>query len=216
MPTLTEIVNAIPTASRGDIITPETHNSLRDAIIALAGQLGATSPSHTITRTFAPAFFPIGTDPGWQSRSGFVRNPSGNMVKGWMPVALPDGYQIKRFFVIAGRQGAVEAPQQIDVMLQRQSLRGSNTAAVTLASISLVGAANERDPFELSTNFAAAGLTGSDSLNAAIIDNDDYKYLVRAEVLLTTTTTAPSIFIYGLRIECGTGQAGGTQILQLL
>src|SRR6266568_8430815 len=65
----------IPVAEDGHVITSEHFNRLRDAIIVLAGQLGAGPVSQTFTLTFAPNFFQSGTDPTWVQSVGYVEKP---------------------------------------------------------------------------------------------------------------------------------------------
>jgi hypothetical protein len=204
MPTLAELVNAIPVASRGDVITAEVHNSLRSALAAIATQLGASTSTQTVTPTFAPAFLAAGTTPAWILGAGFVRNPTtGTQASGWLPLQLPHGARIQRLIVQAGRNGAIEAPAQMDVTLERQPLRGGNTTATILAQASLIGSANARNPFEVSAPFAPVGLTGGNFSEAQVVNNDDYKYFARAEMLLEST--GPQVFLYGVRVECQIG-----------
>ena len=57
MPTLlADLINAVPVAARGDVISPESHNSLRDAIVAIVTELGGAVASRKVTLTFAPTF----------------------------------------------------------------------------------------------------------------------------------------------------------------
>lgn len=205
MPTLAELVNAIPVASQGDIITPESHNSLRTALAAVATQLGAATSTQTVAPTFTPVFLTTGTPniPSWNLGPGFSRNPpNGNSASGWLPVQLPQGARIQRILVQAGRSAAIAAPAQADVALHRQSLRGGNTASTILAQASLLGP-NASDPFEVSAMFGPAGLTGALLTEAQLVNNDDYKYFFRAEMLLQTA--GPNVFIYGVRVECRIG-----------
>ena len=60
MPTLlSDLINAIPVAGREDVISPESHNSVRDAIVAIVTELGGAVASRNVTLTFAPTFLEI-------------------------------------------------------------------------------------------------------------------------------------------------------------
>jgi hypothetical protein len=200
MPTLNDLVNAVPFVSRGDVIAPESFNAIRAALLAIATQIGgAVSGSQTVVKTFTPTFLPSVTDVPWVLSSGFARNPPGGMAGGWFPIDLPDGSRLQRMTVVAGRTGPLEAPAQMDIMLQRQSVRGSSFSP-TLATVSLVGASLAAPLIEQSGIFGAPTLSPAEQGAAQVVDNSEYKYFIRADML--GLPPGSSVFIYAVRVEC--------------
>src|SRR5262245_41304433 len=155
MPTLlSDLINAIPVVGRGDVISPESHNSRRDAIVAIVTELGGAVESRNVTLTFIPAFLATSRadERPWIVEIGYAKSPpegiTGGIV-GWLPLQLPDGSRIQQLRVLLGGTGRL-----LNVELQRQSIKGESTAQ-TLAKLSveivdLPDAATEKDaPFFL-------------------------------------------------------------------
>ncbi len=67
-----DLLNAIPIAEHGHVITSEYHNSLRDALRGLAQQFDTEAASQTVTLTWSPAFFPNDPQPNWSHRYGLA------------------------------------------------------------------------------------------------------------------------------------------------
>src|SRR5262245_38116019 len=90
---LQSLVNAIPIAEDGRVITSLYHNSLRAALLAIADKLGADPASGTVTLTFAPSFFPSGgNESPWSLSEGVATKPPGaSSTRGWFPLQLPEG-----------------------------------------------------------------------------------------------------------------------------
>lgn len=88
------LLDAIPTAEDGHVITSEYHNALRDAIRALAG-LGDAPGVATHVLTLAPAFFPEDSN-AWDHALGLASKGNNAVANGWFPVQLPDGARIAR------------------------------------------------------------------------------------------------------------------------
>src|SRR5438270_3447674 len=57
---LTTALGDIPTAEDGDVISADFHNSLRNAIVAMAGYLGDTAINHQVVLTLAPSLLGSG------------------------------------------------------------------------------------------------------------------------------------------------------------
>jgi len=200
--TLSDLGNAIPIAQRGDVISPESHNTLRDAVVAIITQLGGVSGTTLTTAPLVPAFLPVSAnDPSWTMVPGVAKSP-GSAAKGWMPVQLPDGALIQRLIVVAGRTGPLELPASMNIMLQRLLIRGG-TAAVTLANISLVGSSFQQAVFDASANYAPLGIATADQPGAQVVDNDQYNYFVEADLLGAPANSNVSIF--AVRVECQGG-----------
>ena len=87
----------------------------------------------------------------------------------------------------------------MDILLQRRLIRGG-TAAITLAHLSLVGASFLQPVFDASANYAPLGLAAADQSAAQVVNNDEYNYFVRADLLGAPAGSTVSIF--GIRVEC--------------
>jgi hypothetical protein len=184
------------------VISPESHNTLRDAVVAITTELSGVSGTTLTTAPFVPAFLPSSVgDPPWAILPGFAHS-AGSAASGWMPVQLPDGALIQRLIVVAGRTGPLEPPAQMDIMLQRRLIHGG-TGAVTLAHVSLVGSSFQQAVFDAIANYAPLGIATADQPRAQVVDNNQYNYFVEADLL--GAPGGSSVSIFGVRVECQRG-----------
>jgi hypothetical protein len=207
MPTLlADLINAIPVAGRQDVISPESHNSVRDAIVAIATELGGAVASRNVTLTFAPAFLkvPDPSAPGkflpeWQINIGLAQCFR-NRAFGWLPLQLPDGSRIQQLHVAFGGSGKLSV---MNVKLQRQY----SNDEVTLANLS-VGPVEALKPFmESNAPFTNDPLVflSPEGPSADIVNNRLYKYFVRAELPTFTNGTLPEVTIFAIKVDCRLG-----------
>jgi hypothetical protein len=212
MPTLlSDLIDAIPVAGRGDVISPESHNSRRDAIVAIVTELGGAVESRNVTLTFAPTFLEVsdpltgGQLPKWAINIGLAQSFGGNpAVTGWLPLQLPDGSQIQQLRVVFG--GTKPLNSQMDVTLQRQHIPGE-ISALSLATLSV--SSIDRDAIEGNAPFSLdpgvrlpAGVPPPD-----IVNNDKYKYFVRAHLSELPRGGEPpvTVTIFAIRVDCSLG-----------
>jgi hypothetical protein len=211
MPTLlSDLINAIPVVRRGDVISPESHNSRRDAIVAIVTELGGAVASRNVTLTFAPAFLPVPPEAGagppreWLINVGFAQCFQ-NTAFGWLPLQLPDGSRIQQLHVSFGGSGSGKQ-FLMNVKLQRQYTDARTTE--DLATLS-VGPVERLQPFMESkapfTNdprvFPRPGREPAD-----IVNNEEFKYFVRAELPLHTNGALPDVVnIFAIRVDCRLG-----------
>jgi hypothetical protein len=188
----------IPIAQEGLPITSDYHNSLRDALMAIARRLGISQVTSGAILSFAPGFLPHTPDAPWAldygfaKASGFAPATGPLPAKGWMPIGLPDGARIQKMTVLGAKTGNIS---QFDIKLLRQPFDQTTTST-------LVAIANKditASPFTVSVPVQVAGLPPSAfndvTLNAALedfklVDNTKYKYLVTAEVNGDAAATA--------------------------
>ena len=140
MPTLlSDLINAIPVAGRGDVISPESHNSLRDAIVAIVTELGGAVESRNVTLTFIPAFLatPDSDEKAWIVEIGYAKSPPSGAtsgIVGWLPLQLPAGSRIQQLRVVFGGTGRL-------LLKWMSNYRGSPSKAIAsaqdLASLSV-------------------------------------------------------------------------------
>jgi len=184
---LQALLAAIPIAQDGQVITSEYHNSLRAALIALAGQLGLGLSSATTTFTFAPAMLPIGNGAPWPITANFTAQSTvGTNPDGWQPVQLPDGQSIQSM-VVTGKLTA-PAPTSFAVTLFRESV---DPAAAGPAALLTLEMKTQTGAFTASGSITASGAaTNAAGLVAQLaavqdlklIDTSSYKYFLRATV----------------------------------
>lgn len=145
-----EYLRDIPIARRGDIITSFHHNSLRNALYALAGGLGDTTDLQILT--FAPDFLPTSFTNNREEKTGnwkviFNRavvpsvneqGGAGGTVTGAFAVRLPENFFIKSM-IVRGRRSDEEAddPKKFDVSLLRYELGKAKPAPAVLLNVDL-------------------------------------------------------------------------------
>jgi hypothetical protein len=224
------LINAIPIANPGNIITSEYHNALRDAVRALASRIGLdVNPAAEFKiLTFAPAFLPLfpqtltgttatptGNNNRWDvtlSRAAItiVSNPA-QPVSGGICVQLPDGATVFQMIVRGSRLGKDQpAPKDFTVALKRGKF-GKDQPLENLISVDLKGVKD--GPFEVdetvklseaeastTTNALIAGLTVADR---KVVDNEKWIYYVTAEWLNGDPNANSAKFeIYSIQIIC--------------
>ena len=145
-----EYLRDIPIAHRGDIITSFHHNSLRNALYALAQGIGDTADLQMLT--FAPDFLPTSftntredKTSDWKIIFNRAVVPSvgeqggaGGTVTGAFAVRLPENYFIKAM-IVRGRRSDEEAddPKKFDVSLLRYDLGKANPKPAILLNLDL-------------------------------------------------------------------------------
>ena len=176
MPDLQTLLNTVPTAAAGDIVTEVYHNSLRDTLEAVVKQI-STPVSKATTLTFAPTFFQSGSGPNW----GFAVGEAaivGTGADGWLPIHLPDGTNLQSLTVIGQKRGNIGS---LIVQLERQGIVDS-----VLSQLIFIDLTSVSSPFNItmSVQVNLPGLVPS-ALAATLadfqlVDNSKYKYLVQA------------------------------------
>ena len=189
---LLALLNDIPIAHPGDIITSEHHNSLRSAIRALASLIDDTAL--TTTFTFAPNFLPSAFDQDPNGGSGRLPQKgeddrdwmvlfnkavvptigqmggAGKTVKGGFIVSLPDETLIKSLIVRGKRLDEnidAQDPKSFHVTLFRTEPDKIGSKPVPIINIDLSGATG---------TFKRTENPGS----SVRIDNEKYLYHVSA------------------------------------
>jgi hypothetical protein len=203
MPTLlADLINAIPVAGRRDVISPESHNSVRDAIVAIVTELGGAVATRNVTLTFAPTFLevPDPSTPGrllpkWRINIGFAQSSGAASTVGWLPLQLPDRSQIQQLSVVFGGRGRLASAMR--VQLQRQfiprDIFPETLAMVAVGSVELDSVKIENAPF-------------AERPPADIVNNDEYKYFVRAD--LGEIPSDAHVNIFAIRVGCRLGSVG--------
>jgi hypothetical protein len=173
---LDTLIAAIRTAEDGQVISKDYHNSLRDALKAIADQLNATPFGEEVTASYPPHFMLNGAGPNWQVNNGIATRDAGGLSDGWFALHLPQGARIQSLNV-KGRR--VAAALSFTVKLLRVALAdpdGGNIAVVT------VNLKNASDPFNVTQIPAATGLGPKELEELRRVDNSAYTYLIVATV----------------------------------
>lgn len=133
-PELQAFLNAIPYANDGDVITPDHHNSLRDAINTIARGLDASQFAKVVTLNFLPNLLPSFTDDNpssphpWRVIEGVAQGPkTGTDAQGWMPLDLPDGTSVDSMAV---RASTTSKPDAFYAAVRRYPLDGSGSTDI--------------------------------------------------------------------------------------
>jgi hypothetical protein len=172
MSDLQTLVNAIPNAQDGNIITSNYHNTIKAALQAMASQLEATAPgSQTVNLTVQPNFVPNGT--AWTVALGSAKSVAGS--NGFIPLNLPDGATINQMVVI-GAQTSPPATGFASLLV----LPLAGTVGTTLILIDLSTGGN---PFTLTGSPNVPGLTASALKDMETVQNSLFKYAIQSSVL---------------------------------
>jgi hypothetical protein len=184
---LQALLAAIPIAVDGQVIAADFHNSLRAALITLAGEMGLGLTAPTTTFTFMPAFLQSGSAPNWTSTNFVATAAAGTNPDGWLPVQLPDGQRIQSLTATGKRSGA--APTSFQVKLLRQPTTGPGSDAPTV--LITVALESSTGSFSVSGSVIAAAAPAGAALSLItqaaaeeqkLIDTTNYKYFVQATV----------------------------------
>ncbi len=176
---LQALISAIPTAEDGHVITREYHNTLRAALLLIADQLSGGPVGADGVLTLAPTFWAVVdagvASPEWSLSIGIASKPqTGSSAKGWFPLHLPDGAQIKTMTITGQRSGTVSSCQ---VRLARQTISVATT--VPLITVSLKNVSGQ--PFKVTADVSGASLAIIQDFRT--VDNDKYQYFVVAELV---------------------------------
>jgi hypothetical protein len=196
------LINNIPTAEDGHIISRLYHNSLREAVVALAEQVGSGGGQGQADTsvTYAPVFLPV-TDGGVKSAEWVLslgvssRPPNVNSAKGWLPLQLPDNATIKSMTVTGQRSGTVVSCK---VNLVRQTIADATTVPMIIVNLKLVTG----QPFKETGNIAGASLPIIQDFQT--VNNDRYQYFVVAELTLSSPTSDALVDLYAIQIAFAT------------
>ncbi|MGD1095372.1 MAG: hypothetical protein ABSB35_25680 [Bryobacteraceae bacterium] len=185
------LVNNIPDAQDGNVITSDYHNTIKTALQAIAGTLAGTSSGQTVTVNVPVNFLPVAGSTPWSVKVGFAEDPS-NSCDGWAPLTLPDGAVLRQLVAI----GVKTSPATIgSVNLIAVPINGptTNLNNVFLATINLAGVAI-MNPFTISVPAqVTSALAGS-----LTVQNAQFKYVVEANVALSPAPA--SITLYAIQV----------------
>jgi hypothetical protein len=172
---LQALLDAIPFANDGDVITADHHNSLKKAIGQIAASLDETQFAQVQTLAFTPLLQPVVDQPPWRITLGkALGSDQGPDAIGWMALDLPNGANVDSFRI---RGSTPSKPSFWNAELRRYLLVGDDDPALVAGG-------------EFQDKIPAAGGTVSQSFPARIedltvavaaelrrIDNSKYRYV---------------------------------------
>ena len=171
MADLQTLVNAIPDAQDGNIITSNYHNTVKTALQAVATQLEAAGPGgQTVTHTIQPNFATIGTT-AWTVTLGSATSANGS--NGFIPLSLPEGAAIQQLVAIGGQS---TPPSDGITSLLVLPLGGTQSTTLILIDLSAGG-----NPFTLSGSPNAPSLTPSALKDMTTVRNSQFKYAIQCQ-----------------------------------
>jgi hypothetical protein len=199
---LASLLGDIPIADDGDVITADYHNSLRDALLALAAFLGQGAVAETQMVTVPPALIPYDVERGHNTGSWLLQ-PTGaiahaGLLAGWLAVDLPDGVQLQQFSVVNSRRGDLN----LDATLSSVPLATPTSAPTVLAEVAVHGGNGT-----VRTDSAPIRPAGSTdpTLIASLgrIDNSTYRYFIEAKTKAEDPKGAGNVLatIYAFQIN---------------
>jgi hypothetical protein len=193
MPDLQTLINAIPDAQDGNVITSNYHNTIKAALHAIVGQLGAAAPT-TVTRTLPPNFTAIaGGAAPWALGIGSAADAGPPSTSGFMPLNLPDGVVIQTMTTI-GRKTNAGPVGNVNLLIVPIGGAGTGTILIQI-DLSVAG-----DPFTLTGTPNVPGLTSSALVSLQTVQNLQFKYFIEAQVFSPQGTTPASVVINALQV----------------
>jgi len=197
MASIQTLVNAIPDANDGGIISSDYHNTIKAALLAIANQLaGAGGASGTLT--LQPNFISVSAKP-WSISIGVAADPGPPGADGFIPVMLPDGVIIQSMTVTGSRT----SNDRGNVTLLAIPIAGG-AGGTTLIQIDLSTGGN---PFTLTgfPNPTISALSAAALQQMLLIQNSQFKYVVEATAEVLPTTGAGTLLINAIQIAYTTG-----------
>ncbi|MBZ5621150.1 MAG: hypothetical protein LAQ69_20850 [Acidobacteriia bacterium] len=189
------LINAIPDAQDGDVITANSHNSIKQALIAIAGQLGGTTGN--VTQTIQPAFLPIPPNPTWNVSLGLAADQGPPGADGFIPLNLPDGAVIQQMVAMGAKINS--APKGFANLLILP-IGSGGTGSSTLIQIDLT---NAGAPFTLTGTPSTSnipGVTAAGLKQMQTVQNSQFKYVIETKILSPAGTPVASVTINAFQV----------------
>jgi hypothetical protein len=209
-PDVQALLNAIPIAHEGDVITAEYHNSVVDLLRVVARLLGDPALARFVTVNVPPAFLPYLNRRPWKLGAGQAARPDPTeqevedgietiTAAGWTPAQLPHGSQIQRMTVTGTRAGVIQA----GCVIRLQRVASETGQTLSLAEVDIT---EEDGDFQKSATVSAEDLTPSELTARRRVDTDRFSYVVLAD--LEEAELDAEATIKSIRVECARRQGG--------
>lgn len=209
------LLNKIPIAHEGHVVTSEYHNTVRDALMAIANRMGLTvkAVSDLQVLNFAPNFQQVENTILWTvgfNKAIIPQVPNADapsVVKGSFPVQLPDSAVIDSMIVRGARAAAdkeKQKPRTFTVNLNRQKFDTENPQITPLIIFDLadekekikeVNDVKESLPDDLDDATARTR-----TLDLSRVNNQTYQYFI--EAIWEGDNNLAKFEIYAFQIYC--------------
>jgi len=192
------LVNDIPDAQDGSVITSDYHNTIKTALEAIAGQLGAGSGGQTETLTLFPNFQPVqpvSAHVPWTITMGAAADAGGNLTDGWLPVHLPDGAMIQQL-VVVGVKTAATTSVQFGAFVSLLIMAVGATDATTLVSVNLTNQLGS--PFTATGTPSVPGTAPNSLKDLQTVKNSQNKYVIHG--LVSPSPAAGTLTIEAIQV----------------
>ncbi len=179
MADLQTLINAIPDANYGNIISSDYHNTIKAALQAIATELGGGAASQAVNLTVQPNFVTLGgAAAGWSVSLGSATSAAGS--EGFIVLNLPDGAVIQSMEVWGQQPNPPSA--KITTFASLVALPIAGTITTTLIQVDLSSAGN---PFDVTgtPSPGVSGLSASALQSMLTVQNSQFKYAIQAESL---------------------------------
>lgn len=175
MPDLQTLVNAIPDANDGNVISSDYHNTIKAALEAIAGLLAGGAGSQVVKYTVQPNFLTVGGGTAWNVSLGLATSAAGS--NGFIVLTLPDG-AILQSMEIWGKQTSPPSVGFANLL----ALPIAGTTSTTLIKVDFSTAGN---PFDVTGTPSpdVSGLSASALQDMLTVQNAHFKYAIQAETL---------------------------------
>jgi hypothetical protein len=201
-PELQAFVATIPFANDGDVITPDHHNLLREALARIAGALDVSQFADVVTLSIPPAFQPIVDENPWRVTEGFSRGPTQTQdAKGWLPLNLPDGTSIDHVHV---RGTAPTKPLQLNFTVVRKPLVNPNSDGDEIINADVQDKLAQGGGLDQSLRPKTDG-TPTQLADLRHVDNSQYLYLLRATLVAPNANAASGVMVTLVEVTCVRG-----------
>jgi hypothetical protein len=198
-PQLEAFLQAIPFANDGDVITPDHHNTLREAIGQIARALDASQFADVVTVSIPPALLPIIDNNPWRIDEGFSRGPDQFAdAMGWLALDLPDGTSIDHVHV---RGTAPTKPSQLKFTIVRKPVANPSSAGDEIVSQEVQEKLGQGGVLDLPIQPKTDG-TPTQLADLRRVDNSKYLYLFTATLVAPNQTAASSVLLTLVEITC--------------
>lgn len=186
------LVNKIPDAQDGNVITAVYHNTIKAALEAIAAQVGG-GVSQTVTVTVQTNFVATTAgSPNWGISLGVAADAGPPSTNGWIPLNLPDGAVIQQLEARGATfNGAAKGAVQL-VIIPLGGNSGTNLIVIDLT--------NAGNPYDKIGKPNVPGLTASALLQLQTVQNSQFKYVIQGVVFSPTGTPVGAITISDLQI----------------
>lgn len=205
MPDIQTLVNAIPDANDGNIISSDYHNTIKAALEAIAAQMGGAAGGQTVTLSLLPTFSPVqpvAVHVPWNMNVGVASDAGGNLTDGWLPLYLPQGAVIQSLAVV-GVKTLATTPTTFSANVELDIMSIGVTGGTTLISVDLTNALG--NPFRTTPQTpAVAGTTPQSLKDLQTVKNDQNKYIVRA--IVNPSPAAGTLTIHAMQVVYTTPQ----------